>query len=276
MKLFIKGVKGKVTKMRECSVTKKMEIGRGGIEDYKQLACYHYRSSVLGPYRAIFSLRLAGVRRAAGVIVYSMPTPGLELRNIALGGVFGGLGKIERLALINKNIRCINRVIIEPRFRGLGLASRLVRETMGRMQVPVIETLAVMGHINPFFEKAGMTAYRGGISARCVQMIEAFSVVGIEEKDMLDAKKVESRIEKLSDAERDFIELQMQCFLAGYGKRRLMEPSVARMRLILSKLTLRPIYYVWFNPEGGINADKGSKSCQSNQVDSIRAAAAAR
>jgi hypothetical protein len=184
-----------------------------------------------------------------------MPSPGLELRNIALGGAFGGLGKRERLAFINKNIRCISRVIIEPRFRGLGLASLLVRETMGRMRVPVIEALAVMGHINPFFEKAGMTAYRGGISARCVQMVEAFSVVGIEEKDMLDAKGVESRIEKLRGEEKDFIELQMQCFLAGYGKRRLMEPGLARTRLILNKLTLRPMYYVWFNPEEAINGD---------------------
>jgi hypothetical protein len=242
--------------MRECSVTKKMEIVRGGIEDYKQLARYHYRSGAARPYCAIFCMRLAGVRRAAGVIVYSLPTPGLELRNIALGGVFSGLGRKEQLALINKNIRCISRVIIEPRFRGLGLAGRLVRETMGRLRFPVIEALAVMGHINPFFEKAGMTAYRGGVSARCARMIEAFSAVGIEEKDMLDAKEVESRIEKLNGEESDFIELQMQCFLAGHGKRRLMEPSLARTRLILSKLTLRPIYYVWFNPERVMNADK--------------------
>lgn len=242
--------------MRECSVAKKMEIVRGGIEDYKELARYHYRGGATGPYCAIFRMRLAGERGAAGVIVYTLPTEGLELRNVALGGVFSGLGRRERLALINKHIRCISRVIIEPRFRGLGLGSRLVRETMGRIGVAVIEAPAVMGHINPFFEKAGMTAYRGGVPARSAQMREAFSAVGIEEKDMLDAKEVDRKIERLGGVEKDFIELQMQCFLAGYGKRRLMEASIARTRLILNKLTLRPVYYVWFNPEEAINGDK--------------------
>jgi predicted GNAT family N-acyltransferase len=66
-------------------------------------------------------------------------------------------GKKTRLSLINKNVVCITRVIIDPRFRGLGLASRLVRETMGQMGRPIVESAAVMGHVNPFFEKAGMT-----------------------------------------------------------------------------------------------------------------------
>jgi hypothetical protein len=50
-------------------------------------------------------------------------------------------------------------VIIEPRFRSLGQAVRLVKETMPLMNVPFIEALAVMGRVNPFFEKAGMTRF---------------------------------------------------------------------------------------------------------------------
>lgn len=47
-------------------------------------------------------------------------------------------------------------MIIHPKFRGIGLGAFLVRETMSRVDVRVIEALAVMAKYNPFFEKAGM------------------------------------------------------------------------------------------------------------------------
>jgi len=241
--------------VRGCSVTKHLEIVRGELDDYKALACYHYRDTEVGPFAAIFSLRAdknlahrAGVR-TAGVIVYRMPSAGLELRNIATGNFFAGLGRGTALSLINKNIRCISRVIIEPRFRGLGLASLLVRETMPKMDVPIIEAMAVMGAVNPFFEKAGMKAYRAKPALRCVQLMEAFSLVGTEKDELIDAKKVQEKLEGLEGGEAGFIGEQMKEFLAAYGKRRYMQPGLERTRYVLSKLTARPVYYIWFNPE---------------------------
>ncbi|MCJ7777345.1 MAG: hypothetical protein MUP16_03430, partial [Sedimentisphaerales bacterium] len=133
--------------MRSCSVIRKLQIVRGCLDDYKKLARFHYRDSQPGPYTAIFAIKpiKSPSTELIGVIVYTMPSMGAELRNIATGNVFAGFDNRTRLSLINKNIRCISRVIIEPRFRGLGLASRLVRETMPKMDVPIIEAMAVMG-----------------------------------------------------------------------------------------------------------------------------------
>ena len=240
--------------MKNCSVVKKLEIVAGGIEDYKRLVRYHYRDSRLGPYVAIFALRprrtVAGGfgAKTVGVIVYTMPSPGLELRNVAMGDYFVGFDRVSRLALVNKNIRCIGRVIIEPRFRGLSLASRLVRETMPKVNMPVIEALAVMGMVNPFFEKAGMKAYTAKMPRRCVQLIEAFSMVGIEKEKLIDSRKVQQKLERLGKAEAEFIELQIKRFLQSYGKRRLDPAGPERTKFVLSKLTARPVYYVWFNP----------------------------
>jgi hypothetical protein len=243
--------------MRNCSVCKKLEIVPGDIDDYQALAHYHYRETRLGPYAAIFALKGT---KTIGVIVYTMPSPSLELRNIATGDFFVGLDKAAQLSLINKNIRCIGRVIIEPRFRSLGLASRLVRETMPKMDMPIIEAMAVMGLVNPFFEKAGMKAYKAKTPARCVQLIEALSLVGIEKKDLIDPQEVQQKLQRLavaaaatigpSPARRrlNFIEQQLQRFLQSYGKRRYMPAGPERTRFILSKLTERPIYYIWFNP----------------------------
>ena len=241
--------------MRSCSVVKNLEIVRGGLADYKQLCRFHYRDCGLGPFAAIFTMKAKAGSAVwlgdgvVGVIVYKMPSPGLELRNVATGGYFGGFDRSTRLSLVNSSIRCIGRVIIDPRFRGLGLASRLVRETMGLMGVPIIEAMAVMGAVNPFFERAGMTAYRAKMPGRCVQLVEAFSMVGIEGGDLLDSRRVGEKIESLSAGQGEFIEAQIQRFLQSYSKRRYMLPGDERIRYVLGKLTSRPIYYIWFNPE---------------------------
>ena len=123
--------------MRRCSVVEDLEIVEGRLEDYKRLSRFHYRGSWPGACWCVYVIkerkggRLGLDGSICGVIVYSMPSMGLELRNVATGNVFSGFDRGTRLSLINNNIRCISRVIIEPRFRGLGLASRLVRETMG-------------------------------------------------------------------------------------------------------------------------------------------------
>jgi hypothetical protein len=217
------------------------------MRDYRKLACYHYRDTKLTACSAVFAVRFR--RETVGAIVYTMPVLAIELRRMATGGVFAGLDNATRLALINKNIRCIGRVVIDPRFRGVGLAARRVRETMPRMDVPIIEAVAVMGLIHPFFEKSGMTAYKAKLSSRCVQMLDAFSLVGVEEHMLLEPGRVHHRLDRLGGGRKRFIEHQMSEFLRSYGKSRNLEPGPRRTEFVLSKLTERPAYYIWFNPK---------------------------
>jgi nucleoside diphosphate kinase len=237
--------------VQSCSVIKNLRIVRGGFEDYKKLARFHYRDSRPGAYTAIFVIKPdRGVsKEPVGVIVYTMPSAGAEMRNVATGNAFAGFDNRTLLALINKNIRRISRVVIETRFRGLGLASRLVRETMPEMGVPIVEAMAVMGMVNPFFEKAGMKAYAAKMPVRCVKLIEAFSAVGIEEEELIDAEEVQRKVEQLGRREGELIERQIRDFLQSYGQRRYEKNSLERTRFVLSKLTFRPVYYIWFNPK---------------------------
>ncbi|MHC4575024.1 MAG: hypothetical protein ACYS76_12980 [Planctomycetota bacterium] len=241
--------------MRRCSITKHLEIVLGSLEDYKRLSHFHYRDSRPGGFTKIFAIRpaktIAGVfgTKTVGVITYRMPSPEVELRRVALSGIFTGLDTSTQVGLVNKNVRCISRVIIEPRFRGLGLARRLVRETMPEMGVPIIEAMAVMGRVNPFLERAGMTPYAGKTPVRCVQLIEAFSLVGIEEEMFIDPPKVQERLDSLAGRKAEFIELQIRDFLDSYGDGRNKRPGLERTRYVLSRLTTRPVYYIWFNPE---------------------------
>ena len=235
--------------MHCCSVCENLQIVPGCLDDYKRLARYHYCGSHTGPASAIFVLKRPGSITPVGVIVYSNAPAVLELRNIATGHIFAGLDRSTQLELINANIRRISRVIIEPRFRGLGLASRLVRETMPLVNVPIVEAVAVMGWVNPFFESAGMKAYKATPSAAYVQFIEALSVVGIEQGELLDPVQVQRKFDRLGDCKAQFIEHQIRHFLKNHGRRRDMPPGLERTRYILTKLTARPVYYIWFNPK---------------------------
>ena len=236
----------------DCSVKANLELVKASRADYENLSRFHYRDCSLGPYAAAFALKdthHSPTRKGcvAGVIVYTMAAPNLELRNIALGDVFSGLGRGHLLEMINRNVRCISRVIIEPRYRGIGLASMLVRKTLGLVDVPIVEAMAVMGRVNPFFEKAGMKSYSGSTSVGAAKLREAFGAVGIEEDMFIDSWVVHEKICGMDSGSYKFINQQISRFLQAYGKRRYMEAGPERIRYVLSKLTYRPMYYIWQN-----------------------------
>jgi GNAT superfamily N-acetyltransferase len=240
--------------MRTCTLHRKLHIVEGDMKDYESLAMYHYRDDHPVAVKAVYTIRKRrsdrlSSRRPAGVIVYTMPNPRIELRDAATDGLFMGLDRQSQLALINRNIRCLARIVIDPRYRGIGLASRLVRRTMPRLNVPVVEALGVMPSVNPFLERAGMKPYVPPVPLAHVDLLEAFSAVGIEEEDLVYPKLVQAKMDALAWPACDFLEIRIEQFLKSHGNRRMMPPDLARTRYILGKLTHRPVYYIWFNPK---------------------------
>lgn len=239
--------------MRTCSIVKGLELVPGDMGDYEQLAAYHYREERPVVVKAVYVLRPVRPlgsfgHRPAGVIVYTMPNPRVELRTVATGGRFAGLDRQTELSLLNRSVRCIARVIVEPRLRGIGLASRLVRATMPMMNVPIVEAMGVMPRVNPFLERAGMKAFEPRVPVEHVKLIEAFSAVQVEESDLVSPTAVQDRLGSLTGPEAAFIERHIAEFLKSHGTRRTMPPGIARTRYLLGKLTHRPVYYIWFNP----------------------------
>ncbi len=240
--------------MNRCTLDLELDVVPGEPADYRPFAAYHYRDEKPTAIKAVFVLRprrsLGSFgTRPAGVIVYGMPNPRVELRNVATNGLFANLDRQTELALLNRNIRCIARLVIEPRFRGIGLATRLVRETMAQMEVPIIEALGVMCAVNPFFERAGMQGVAPRVPVGHVQLVEAMSAVGIEENLLIDPHAVQERIDALRWPGADFLEQRIRLFLKSHGTRRTMPPGLDRTRYILTRLTHRPMYYIWFHPE---------------------------
>jgi GNAT superfamily N-acetyltransferase len=247
--------------MNRCTLDLELDVVPGEPADFAPLAAHHYRAERPSAIKAVFLLKprryLAGFGRApAGAIVYCMPNPRVELRNVALEGLFADLDRQTQLALINANVRCLARLVIHPCFRGIGLATRLVRETLERVEVPIVEALGVMCAAHPFLERAGMKGFTPRVSAEHVTFFEALSAVGIDAGGRamhasplrIDAEALQQRIDALSREQTLFLERAIGNVLKSHGTRRTMPPGLERTRYLLTRLTARPRYYLWRHP----------------------------
>jgi GNAT superfamily N-acetyltransferase len=141
-------------------------IDRGTARDYAALQRFHYIPRRPATWAGVWAMRyhdpahrhgpLAEPRLVA-VGVLSYPVPTVDMRDRALGMV--GAPAALRLRFANAHIRTISRVIVHPQFRALGLAGRLVRHMCKHCPTRYIEAMAVMGHVHPLFERAGMTRH---------------------------------------------------------------------------------------------------------------------
>jgi ABC-type lipoprotein export system ATPase subunit len=131
---------------KQCSLTREMRITRGSNEDWRKLCAFHYRNHRAGAIRKILTLRRN--EEICGVIVYSYPPPACFGRRLALPKT--------PLKELNKKLSMISRVVIHPKYRTIGLGSKIVKDTLPLVGTEYVEMTAVMAKYNPFAERAGM------------------------------------------------------------------------------------------------------------------------
>lgn len=185
---------------KECSLIKEMRIEEGTIEDWKKLAIFHYRSHRIPASREIFRLRRG--EELCGVIVYSYPPL----------TCFGRRYVLPKMTLkeLNENLSTISRVVIHPKYRGIGLGQKLVRETLPLIGTRFVEMIAVMAKYNPFAEKAGMKKIVERKSpSEVMEIIEVLHETGFNVSLLSCEKYV---IEKLKSLNEDKIELLRRLF----------------------------------------------------------------
>ena len=140
-------------------------VARGTCADYRALERFHYREKSPATWAGVWVVRYVEERhegtearrhegRVVAVAVLSYPTVNSGARDRALG--MEGWERGRKLAFVNEHVRTISRVVVHPQFRGVGLASRLVRCVCAECPTRFVEAFAVMGRVHPFFEKGGM------------------------------------------------------------------------------------------------------------------------
>jgi len=131
---------------KECTLMKEMRIVEGTTEDWRKLAGFHYRSHKIAAPRKIFCLKRG--EELCGVIVYNYPPPTCFGRRLVLPKM--------SMKELNQKLSIITRVVVHPKYRTIGLGSKLVKETLPLAGTLYVEMPAVMAKYNPFAEKAGM------------------------------------------------------------------------------------------------------------------------
>ena len=130
----------------ECSLIRQMRVEQGSMADWRKLSVFHYRGHRTAAPRKIF--RLTRKDELCGVIVYSYPPP----------SCYGRRSMLPRMTMqeINAQLSIISRVVIHPKYRTIGLGSKLIAETLALAGTRYVEMIAVMAKYSPFAEKAGM------------------------------------------------------------------------------------------------------------------------
>lgn len=239
-----------------------LSLEPGTLEDYRTLADFHYRSSRPGAVTSV--LRLAhrvpsivgrylsreGETQIAGVLVRTLPHLACTLRDVATGGRYIGLSRRERAMLLNREIRTISRVVIDPRWRGMGLAVRLVRHALMHPErgVTYTEALAAMGRVHPFFEYAGMTRYDRPPLPMHARLLDAMTRLEIEPALLASPIVVLDRLDRLDDREQIWFAHELARWYRAASKRKVRageEPEVEVMlEAARDRVLTMPVYYI--------------------------------
>ncbi len=167
-----------------------LSIAIGTIADYHALARFHYRAAA--PATHVRVLRMMHEREPSpiGVLIVSMPTLDGAWRHLAWPGRYAARDGHRAAAIrrLNRELRTISRVVIDPRWRGRGLATRLVRAYLRCPLTPATEAITAMGLWCPFFARAGMTAYPLPPRDADVRLSDVLAVAHLAPIDLLDAR----------------------------------------------------------------------------------------
>ncbi|MEM3697358.1 MAG: GNAT family N-acetyltransferase [Candidatus Bathyarchaeia archaeon] len=177
---------------KECSLVKEMRIEEGTTEDWRKLAYFHYRSHKIAGPRKIFCLKRG--EELCGVIVYAHPPPTCFGRRLVLPKM--------TMKELNEKLSIISRVVVHPKYRTIGLGTKLVKETLPLVGTPYVEMPAVMAKYNPFAEKAGMQKIiEQPPPKEAIRITETLQKLGFNIQLLASEKYVLNKLQSLSEAE---------------------------------------------------------------------------
>ncbi|XAL97982.1 hypothetical protein OT109_10270 [Phycisphaeraceae bacterium D3-23] len=236
----------------------RLDLVPGTAADYAALAAHHYRSARPATMMRILTLRDPGATvvdrflhrppqgSPVAVLVESLPTLSCKLRDLALDRRYADLPARMRGKLINQEVRCISRVIVDPRYRGLGLAVELVRHALATATTPYTEALAAMGAVSPFFERAGMLAYRRERHAHDERLLAALGSVGLKPEALNQPARHRAALARLTDSQRAWVERELGRWYrsaVGRGGGASRDPA-EHWATARQKLMSLPVYYL--------------------------------
>lgn len=245
-------------------------VGQGTMADYRRLSEYHYKAHPPATATRVLVLqypqedwrdrfgRLWDIPSEtengrsgflAGVLVESLPSLSCAMREHALGQRYTHLpDTTSRATLLNREVRCISRVVIHPCLRGRGLAVRLVKAAIDSPTTRFTEALAAMGRVNPFFAKAGMQAYPRPSHEYDLRLIAAMQRIGLSAIDLAMLNHCRTHLDRQDESTQRWFRSELLRWHARNGGRSAARRSIHRedsaWKSAQERLLAEPVYYL--------------------------------
>ena len=228
-------------------VADEVRFTRGTVRDYARFAPWHYLGPGRpGPTSDVFLAMHEG--RAVGITMFGYPHLLLSARNNALPQYSPRRIRKEGAGGLNANLRLLQRVVVEPRYRGIGVARKLIRHGLQHIHAPIVECVAQMGAFSDFLLGAGFEHVCDVRPPASVHNLNEFlKQQGVTPHELLTtdwreqlAPELRSRLNKLIAA------VARTRIQTGFGSRRgKRELPPGALRKALTRVGARPGYFIW-------------------------------
>ncbi len=229
-----------------------LEFTPGRALDWQRFKRWHYLGeSRPGPVSDVWIARLRG--QEAGIVMLGYPHLYLSARERALPSRFHVAHVREHGAdALNAELRLLQRVVVDPRLRGLGVAGRLIRHALGQARVSYVECIAQMGVFSDFLLRAGFRRICALKPPRQAAALLRFcSRRDIPAETLADPVARDAILAALPQADREALQRHLRALAEsrvntghGSGRRRLGPPDAALDRA-LARIHARPDYFLW-------------------------------
>jgi len=191
-----------------------MKVELGTIEDYEKLKRFHYRQANHGAVKNVYKMTYQN--ELIGVIMICYPHLALKGRNIYTNNEFSKMTK-ENCTKLNEQFENIARIIIHPKYRGVGASYYFIQEYMTKFaQTKYVETLAAMANYNPFFEKAGLTRIDVDEDTKRVEWVKGLEKFGYNLSLLSSARYNEEIFNRLTSDQQESVRMIVLGVLSRY------------------------------------------------------------
>ena len=173
--------------------TVRIAYREGVLDDFAALAHHHYHPDPPSTCARVIAACNGPDGPLAGVLVVSMPVLNASWREHAFPGRYRTHDRRADAHRLNREVRTISRVVVDPRCRGLGIGVELVQRYLRTPLTPVTEAVAAMGTFSRFFEAAGMTPYPPSPSPRDLRLADAIASLSIDPWMLADPELIPAR-----------------------------------------------------------------------------------
>ena len=231
-----------------------IEIVQGTVRDYADFEHWHYLGPGRpGPNSGVFLARHNG--RAVGIVMFGYPHLLLSARALVLPQFAPGCIRSGGASALNQQVRVLQRIVVDPHYRGLGIARRLIAHGLSQLDVPYVECIAQMGEFSDFLLAPGFRRVCEMPPPRAALRLLKFAEQhGFAAQALVDPAVRELLIKYLPEPVSAQLTRLLRALVhsrieTGHGSLR-GQPGSDHEPLLhkaLARINARPIYFLWTN-----------------------------